>query len=106
MPAVEEKPSKPENPSGGGGQSSGNGGGDGHRKITESSTSGPGVPKPKAVNMEVPKPVEPFPAKIPETEKNYVLPKTGDRSVASMAALVSLLLLIALVRKKRKNSLI
>lgn len=106
MPAVEEKPSKPENPSGGGGQSSGNGGGDGHRKITGSSTSGPEIPKPEAVNMEVPKTVEPFPAKIPEPGKNYVLPKTGDRSVASMAALVSLLLLIALVRKKRKNSLI
>ena len=58
------------------------------------------MPKPEAVNMEVPKPVEAFPAKIPETEKNYVLPKTGDRYVASMAALVSFLLLIALIRKK------
>lgn len=53
------------------------------------------------MNMEVSKPVEPFPAKIPEPEKTYVLPKTGDRSVAPMASLVSFLLLIALVRKKR-----
>ncbi len=101
VPVVEEKPSKPENPSGGGGQSSGGGSEGGHRRITGSSTSGPGVPKPEAVNMEVYKPEEPFPAKIPETEKNYVLPKTGDRSVESMAALVSFLLLIVLVRKKR-----
>ena len=44
-PAAEEKPSKLENPSGGGGQSSVSGNGGGRRRISGSSTSGPGVVK-------------------------------------------------------------
>ena len=96
-PTAEEKPSKPENPSGGNGQSSASRNGGGHRRITGNSTSGPGVAKPEAVNREVPKPVEPFPAKASESEKTYVLPKTGDRSAAPAIALVSFLLLIGAV---------
>ena len=53
------------------------------------------------MNREVLKPVEPFPVKVTEPDKKYVLPKTGDRSAAPAIALVSFLLLIVLTRKKR-----
>lgn len=94
---------KPDNPSGGGGQSSGSGSGGGHRRITGSSTTGPGVPKPEAVSMEVLKPVEPFPAEISEPERKDVLPKTGDRSAAPIIALVSCILLVVLIRRKKRK---
>ena len=86
-PESPEKPSKPENPSGGNGQSLASGNGGGRRRISGSTTSGPGVVKP----------VEPFPVKVPEPERNYILPKTGDRSAAPATALVSFLLLIGAV---------